>query len=258
MPDKFPRLRVKTDGPSPPTIDEQPVDNEILLSLPAQERDEIFPLLTFVELRTHDVLHEPGEAIKFGYFLNSGMTSILTVLAEGKSVEVGLTGKDGLVGLPLIVGFSSGPTQAVVQIAGNGFRINARALAQVVRKCPVLANLLQRYVQMLAMQGTQVAACNRLHEVDERLARWLLMCQDRIDSNLVPLTQEFLAHMLGTRRASVTVAAGILQKAGLITYQRGHVNIVDRPRLEGACCECYAIMRQQSVKWEREAVSRTN
>jgi CRP-like cAMP-binding protein len=186
------------------------------------------------------------------------MTSILTVLAEGKSVEVGLTGKDGFVGLPLIIGFSSGPTQAVVQIEGNAFRITARALIQVVRQCPVLTNRLQRYVQMLAMQGTQVAACNRLHEVDERLARWLLMCQDRIDSNLVPLTQEFLAHMLGTRRASVTVAAGILQKEGLITYQRGHVNIVDRTRLEAACCECCAIMRQQSMKWEREAVPTTN
>ena len=151
-------------------------------------------------------------------FMNSGMTSILTVLAEGKSVEVGLTGKDGFVGLPLIVGFSSGPTQAVVQIAGSAFSIGARAIGQIVRQCPALANRLQRYVQMLAMQGTQVAACNRLHEVDERLARWLLMCQDRIGSNLVPLTQEFLAHMLGTRRASVTVAAGILQKAGLITY----------------------------------------
>jgi CRP-like cAMP-binding protein len=258
MPDKSGRLRVKTDGQSPPLLDGQPVENEILLSLPAKERDQLFPLLTFIELRTHDVLHEPGDTIKFGYFLNNGMTSILTVLAEGKSVEVGLTGKDGLVGLPLIVGFSSGPTQAVVQIAGSAFRITARALTQVVRQCPVLANQLQRYVQMLAMQGTQVAACNRLHEVDERLARWLLMCQDRINSNLVPLTQEFLAHMLGTRRASVTVAAGILQKEGLITYQRGHVNIVDRARLEAACCECYAIMRQQSMKWESEAAPTTN
>ena len=141
-------------------------------------------------------------------------------------MEVGLTGKDGFVGLPLIVGFSSGPTQAVVQIAGSAFRIGARAIAQTVKQCPTLANRLQRYVQVLAMQGTQVAACNRLHEVDERLARWLLMCQDRIGSSMVPLTQEFLAHMLGTRRASVTVAAGILQKAGLITYSRGHVNIV--------------------------------
>jgi CRP-like cAMP-binding protein len=186
------------------------------------------------------------------------MTSILTVLAEGKSVEVGLTGKEGFVGLPLIVGFSSGPTQAVVQIAGTALRINARSLIQVVRQCPVLSNQLQRYVQMLAMQGTQVAACNRIHEVEERLARWLLMCQDRINSNLVPLTQEFLAHMLGTRRASVTVAAGILQKAGLITYQRGHVNIVERTQLEAASCECYAIMRQQSMRWESEALIPTN
>jgi CRP-like cAMP-binding protein len=252
MADKSARLRVKTDGHGPPTIDSQPVENEILLSLPAKERDAVFPLLTFVELRTHDVLHEPGEPIKFGYFLNNGMTSILTVLAEGKSVEVGLTGKDGFVGLPLIVGFSSGPTQAVAQIAGSAFRIPAREIAHLVRQCPILANRLQRYVQMLGMQGTQVAACNRLHEVDERLARWLLMCQDRIGSNFVPLTQEFLAHMLGTRRASVTVAAGILQKAGLITYSRGHVNIVDRSSLESATCECYAIMQQQDKKWRTE------
>jgi CRP-like cAMP-binding protein len=252
MPDKSSRIRVKTDGQGPSTIDGQPVENEILLSLPAKEREAIFPELTYVDLRTHDVLHEPGEAIKFAYFLNNGMTSILTVLAEGKSVEVGLTGKDGFVGLPLIVGFSSGPTQAVVQIAGNGFRIAARNLVPLMRQCPVLATRLQRYVQILAMQGTQVAACNRLHEVDERLARWLLMCQDRIDSNFVPLTQEFLAHMLGTRRASVTVAAGILQKAGLITYSRGHVNIVDRSKLESACCECYDIMLQQHQKWLNE------
>jgi CRP-like cAMP-binding protein len=215
MAEKHSRIRVKPDGHAPPTIDGQPVENEILLGLPQKEREAIFPQLTFVDLRTHDVLHEPGEPIKFGYFLNTGMTSILTVLTEGKSVEVGLTGKDGFVGLPLIVGFSSGPTQAVVQIAGNGFRIAACGIAQAVRQCPILANRLQRYVQVLGMQGTQVAACNRLHEVDERLARWLLMCQDRIGSNFVPLTQEFLAHMLGTRRASVTVAAGILQKAGL-------------------------------------------
>jgi CRP-like cAMP-binding protein len=255
MAEKLSRIRVKSDGSPPPMIDGQPVGNEILLALPPKERDAIFPQLTFVELRTHDVLHEPGDAINFGYFLNTGMTSILTVLAEGKSVEVGLTGKDGFVGLPLIVGFSSGPTQAVVQIAGNGFRIGARGIAQAVRQHPVLANQLQRYVQVLAMQATQVAACNRLHEVDERLARWLLMCQDRIGSNFVPLTQEFLAHMLGTRRASVTVAAGMLQKAGLITYSRGHVNIVDRTRLEAATCECYAIMQQQSTRWlgERSA-----
>jgi CRP-like cAMP-binding protein len=252
MADKPTRPRLKLDGQSPPVIDAQVVENEILLSLPQKERDLIFPQLTFVDLRTHDVLHEPGEAIKFGYFPNKGLVSILTVLAEGKSVEVGLTGKDGFVGLPLIVGFSSGPTQAVVQIAGNGFRIAASGIASFPQ-CPTLVNRLQRYVQMLAMQGTQVAACNRLHEVEERLARWLLMCQDRIGSTYVPLTQEFLAHMLGTRRASVTVAAGLLQKAGLITYSRGRVNIVDRDRLESACCECYEIMQQQDQRWRTES-----
>jgi len=203
-------------------------------------------------LRTHVVLHEPGELIKFGYFLNNGLASVLTVLTEGKSVEVGLTGRDGFVGLPLIVGFSTSPTRTVIQIEATGFRINAKNLVQVMRQSPGLVNRLQRYVQILGMQGTQVAACNRLHEVDERLARWLLMCQDRIGSNFVALTQEFLAHMLGTRRASVTVAAGILQKAGLITYQRGHVNIVDRPRLESAACECYEMMQQQHKKWRSE------
>src|SRR5713226_3505504 len=142
MADKIFRVRPKSDGQASPTVDGMPVDNEILLSLSAKERDLIFPQLTFMELRTHDVLHEPGEPIKFGYFLNKGMISILTVLTEGKSVEVGLTGKDGFVGLPLLVGFSSGPTQAVVQVAGNAFRIGARGMTQTVRQSPVLANRL--------------------------------------------------------------------------------------------------------------------
>jgi CRP-like cAMP-binding protein len=251
--DKIPRVRLKSDGRPSPAVDGEAVANEILLSLSPKERDLMFPHLTFMELGTHVVLHEPGEPIKFGYFLNSGLASVLTVLTEGKSVEVGLTGKDGFVGLPLVVGFSTSPTRTVIQVNATGYRINAKNLAQVMRQSPGLVNRLQRYVQILGMQGTQVAACNRLHEVDERLARWLLMCQDRIDSNFVPLTQEFLAHMLGTRRASVTVAAGILQKAGLITYQRGHVNIVDRLRLESAACECYESMQLQSQKWRSEA-----
>jgi CRP-like cAMP-binding protein len=257
MPDKSSRHRVKSDGQSPLAVDGQTIQNEILLGLSAKERDLIIPQLAFMELPTHMLLHEPGETIKFGYFLNSGLASVLTVLPDGKSVEVGLTGKDGFVGLPLLVGFSTSPTRAVIQISASGFRINAKNLVQVVRQAPGLANRLQRYVQVLGMQGTQVAACNRLHEVDERLARWLLMCQDRIDSNLVNLTQEFLAHMLGTRRASVTVAAGILQTAGLITYQRGHVNIVDRPGLERASCECYGMMQQQYRKWRSEPSYRT-
>jgi CRP-like cAMP-binding protein len=254
---KIARARQKSDGQSSSVIDGEGVQNEILLSLSSKERELIFPHLTFMELATHVVLHEPGEPIKFGYFLNSGLASVLTVLAEGKSVEVGLTGKEGFVGLPLLVGFSTSPTRTVIQIKATGFRISARILEQVMRQSSGLVNRLQRYVQILGMQGTQVAACNRLHEVDERLARWLLMCQDRIGSNFVPLTQEFLAHMLGTRRASVTVAAGMLQKAGLITYQRGHVNIVDRLRLEASTCECYEMMKEQSEKWRNEAGGET-
>jgi CRP-like cAMP-binding protein len=248
MPDKNFRGRAKPVGSGLLVVDGEPVKNDILVTLPLKERELIFPHLTFLELTTHTVLHEPGEPIKFGYFLNNGLASVLTVLSEGKSVEVGLTGKEGFVGLPLIVGFSSSPTRTVIQIEASGYRIPAKNLIEAMRLSPGLVNRLQRYVQILGMQGTQVAACNRLHEVDERLARWLLMCQDRIGSNFVALTQEFLAHMLGTRRASVTVAAGILQKAGLITYQRGHVNIVDRPRLESAACECYGMMQQQSKK----------
>ncbi len=237
---------------APASIDGQPVENEILLSLPAKEREALFPQLTFVELGLNTLLHEVGEPIHFAYFMNKGMASVLTVLSEGKSLEVGLTGKEGFVGLPLTVGFRSGPTRATVQISGSAFRMAARDLALAMSRCPVLANRLQRYVQVLAMQGTQVAACNRVHEVEERLARWLLMCQDRIGSNFVPLTQELLSHMLGTRRASVTVAAGMLQKAGLITYSRGNVNIVDRVRLESACCECYESMLQQDRRWRNE------
>ena len=252
MPDKNFRVRAKPVGSGLLVVDGEPVKNDILVSLALKERELIFPHLTFLELTTHTVLHEPGEPIKFGYFLNNGLASVLTVLSEGKSVEVGLTGKEGFVGLPLIVGFSSSPTRTVIQIEASGYRISAKNLIEAMRLSPGLVNRLQRYVQILGMQGTQVAACNRLHEVDERLARWLLMCQDRIGSNFVSLTQEFLAHMLGTRRASVTVAAGILQKAGLIIYQRGHVNIVDRPRLESAACECYEMMQQQSQKWRSE------
>lgn len=254
MVEKSPRVRTKSDTQASPTVDGEVVLNDILLGLPARERDLIFPHLMFMDLPTHVVLHEPGDPIKFGYFLNTGLASVLTVLAEGKSVEVGLTGKEGFVGLPLIIGFSTSPTRTVIQIKATGFRINGKNLTHLIRQTPSLTSLLQRYVQILGLQGTQVAACNRLHEVDERLARWLLMCQDRIGSNFVPLTQEFLAHMLGTRRASVTVAAGILQKAGLITYQRGHVNIVDRPRLEAACCECYGMMQQQNKRWTSEGI----
>ena len=194
-----------------------------------------------------------AEPIKYGYFITSGLASILNVMSDGKSVEVGLSGKEGFVGLPLIVGFGTSPTQAVMQIGGSGFRVAAKDLEGILRRCPQLEKNLQRYSQEIALQTTQIAACNRLHEVEERLARWLLMSQDRVGVSEFPLTQQFLAHMLGTRRASVTVAAGILQKAGLITYKRGQVKIENRGELENAACECYGHLNQQIKSWHNNS-----
>jgi CRP-like cAMP-binding protein len=209
--------------------------------------------MQFVDLPIHTVLSEMFGVIKYGYFLNSGLSSVLNVMADGKRIEVGLTGKEGFVGLPLVVGFETSPTLIIIQIAATGFRVATSDLENIFRTCPVLVRSLNRYTQEFALQQTQVAACNRLHEVEERLARWLLMSQDRVESSSFLLTQEFLSHMLGTRRASVTVAAGILQKAGLITYNRGQVHVRSRAKLEHACCECYEILNKQMECWRNNS-----
>jgi CRP-like cAMP-binding protein len=244
-------------SPSQPTIsgmDGQSMLNEILLGLPRSECVVLFPYLKYVPVPTHHVLHEAGQTITHAYFLNSGLASVLNVMKDGRSVEVGLAGKEGFVGLPLVVGLSTSPTRVVAQVAGSAFRISAFDLKQVLRQCPKLLQELNRFSQRMTMQATQVAACNRHHEVEGRLARLLLMSQDRLGGNLVPLTQEFLAYMLGTRRASVTVAAGILQKEGLISYTRGVVNVVNRAELEVASCECYQSMVVQSGNWQKESI----
>jgi CRP-like cAMP-binding protein len=230
----------------------QVVKNRILLALPAKERAVIFAMLQFVPLPLSTKLTEKGSRIKFAYFLNDGLASVLNVMKNEKSIEVGLCGKEGFIGLPLIVGFTTSPAQVVMQIGGSGFRITAVDLAVCLRRCPALMIALSRFAQEMGVQSAQVAACNRLHDVDERLARWLLMSQDRIGGSVVLLTQNYLSHMLGTRRASVTVAAGILQKAGLITYKRGAVTIENRNLLEEATCECYGVLTRQVEKWQSE------
>jgi len=254
MAQKSSYLRFKPRA-KPPSLggDGHSMHNEILLGLPRKECEAMLEKMELLEMRTHEVLNEMGEPIGQCYFVNSGLASILTVLSDGKSVEVGLVGKEGFVGLPLVVGLTTSETRAVTQIAGTAYRVSAPDLSKLLRTCPQLEKKLNRYSQAFALQATQVAACNRLHEVEERLARWLLMSQDRIGGNQVPLTQEFLAHMLGTRRASVTVAAGILQKAGLITYTRGAVTIMHRGNLEDASCECYEILVNQSRNWKNES-----
>jgi CRP-like cAMP-binding protein len=236
-----------TDG------DHGALKNAILLALPRKERALVLSKCELISLPARTLLSEITKPIEFGYFLNRGVVSIITVLSDGKSVEVGLTGKEGFVGLPLIVGYSTSPTRAVVQIAAAAYKIRSQNLRTILRSCPKLQESLQRYSQELSIQAIQIAACNRLHEVDERLARWLLMSHDRVGTITFPLTQEFIAHMLGTRRASVTVAAGILQKAGLITYSRGQVTIENRAGLESASCECYAGINRQIELWHSDA-----
>ena len=229
------------------------IHNEILLGLSGTAAETLFSKLELVRLKVHHLLHEAGDALKSVYFGNSGMISILSVFPDGKSVEVGLVGKEGVVGLPLLVGFRTAPTRAISEIDATAFRVDGDALIALISKLPLLERNLQRYSLIFSMEVTQVAACNRLHDVEERLARWLLMCADRVESNELPLTQEFLGQMLGTRRSSVTVAAGILQKAGIIAYNRGHVKIVDRHRLEDAACECYGLMQRQIRRWQDDA-----
>jgi CRP-like cAMP-binding protein len=249
------KTRLPKKSPAPPPSadgDGNHVYNEILLSLPQEESEQILPKLEFVRLNTHQVLHESGDTLKSAWFCNSGLVSILSVFPDGKTVEVGLVGKEGFIGVPLVAGFRTAPTRAITQIEGSAFRIDSDKLIALLGECPKLERRLQQFSQILAMQVTQIAACNRLHEVDERLARWLLMSADRVGSNSVPLTQELIAQMLGTRRSSVTVAAGILQKAGLIAHTRGDVEIIDRPRLEEASCDCYAIMQRQIREWRSE------
>jgi CRP-like cAMP-binding protein len=229
------------------------IGNLILRSLPRKESSLLFPEMEFVRLKLHQVLHEPGEVIRSGYFLNNGLGSLLTTHPDGKTVEVALTGKEGFIGLPVIFGFKTSALRVVTQGEGTAYRVEVDTLLRILPQCPQLQKQLQRFSMVLGMQSTQLAACNRLHEVAERLARWLLMSHDRIGIDALPLTQEFLAQMLGSRRASVTGAAGFLQKAGSIEYSRGKVRIVNRGKLEAEACDCYEAIERQKKRWQGEA-----
>jgi CRP-like cAMP-binding protein len=190
------------------------------------------------------VLHEAGGKVDFAYFPNRGLISLVVAMEDGKTAEAGVVGNEGLIGIPAAVGLSTSPLQAVVQIKGHGFRIQAGALQRTLESTPHLQLLLSRYAVVQGMQIAQTAACNRLHNIEQRFARWLLTTQDRVESEFLPITHDFLATMLGTNRSSVTLAAGILQRKKLIEYTRGAVTIVNRKMLESSACECYRITRQ--------------
>ena len=221
----------------------KPVANTILLSIPDSDYNSLLPHLEYISLPNHRVLHEPGK-LDFAYFLNRGLISLVVVMKDGKTAEAGLVGREGFTGIPAAVGLSRSTLRAVVQISGDGFRVAARALQKTLESAPPLQSVLSRYAVARSMQVAQTAACNRLHDIEQRLARWLLMTQDRVDSESLPITHDFLATMLGTDRPSVSVAAGVLQRKGFIQYTRGAVKIVNRKKLEDSACECYEVIRQ--------------
>jgi CRP-like cAMP-binding protein len=221
--------------------------NHLLASLPENEYALLQPHLKDVPLKQGTVLAEQGEDIDHVYFPNSGMVSIVVVLSEGeKSVETATVGREGAVGAVAGLGERKSTARAIVQVAGNGSRIAARQLQAIVRQSPFLRDFIVRYQEMLLHQAQQSTACNALHDARPRLCRWLLQTRDRLDSDLVALTQEFLAQMLGVRRTTVTELARGLQSKGLVRYKRGKIEILDRPRLEECACECYNALRHQS------------
>jgi CRP-like cAMP-binding protein len=220
------------------------VENKILLSIPDEEFREIRPHLESVELESHQVLHEAHEIVQYAYFPNDGLLSLVVVMAEAKTVEAGIVGKEGLVGIPAIAGLSRSPLREVVQITGDGLRMSVVTLREFLAGAPQLRHELERFAILLGLQIAQTAGCNRLHDVEQRLARWLLMAQDRVSSASLPITHDFLATMLGTDRPSVSLAAGTLQKAEVIEYSRGTVKILNRAGLEEAACECYGAIQR--------------
>jgi CRP-like cAMP-binding protein len=228
------------------------IGNLILRGLPQKQCTQLFSSMELVRLQPRQVMHEAGETIRSGYFLNDGLVSVLMVQPDGEAVEVCLIGKEGFVGLPVIFGFRSSGVRVVTQVEGPAYRVDVDTLRGILPQGPKLESLLQRFSMILGMESMQLAACNRLHGVEERLASRLLMTHEQIGGKTLVFTHEFLAQMLGIRRASVTVAANILQKAGVISYKRGSVAIVNKARLEEAACGCYRIIRQQENKWQME------
>ena len=215
------------------------VTNKLLLALPDSEYQFIGPELEFLKFPQGRTLYEANEEIEFVYFPNDGLISLVIAMEDSKTVEVGVVGNEGFAGVPCIFGLTRSPVVEMVQIAGDGFRMKAETLCQSLTSCPQLAATLGRYAILLGLQVSQTAACNRLHDIEQRLSRWLLMAQDRVHAGLVPITHEFLAIMLGTDRPTVSTAAANLQRQKIIHYTRGAVRVLNRKKLEASACECY-------------------
>jgi CRP-like cAMP-binding protein len=222
-----------------------PAQNHLLRALCGEDRSPLILKLQSAALPLGQVLHEPGGRLEYVYFPTSSVISFVHTMQDGATAETGLVGNDGVVGIELFLGGETTPNRAIVQIAGQALRIPARLFQYEVAHDAHMERILLRYTQSLLTQISQTAVCNRLHSMEQRLCRWLLMCHDRASCAELLFTQELIANVLGGRRESVTVAAGRLQDAGLIHYRRGHVRILDRNGLESSTCECYRSVEEE-------------
>jgi CRP-like cAMP-binding protein len=222
-----------------------PKKNHLLAALAGQEWQRWQPMLEFVELPLGHVLCESGKTLNHVYFPTTAIVSLLYVMENGASAEIAVVGNEGLVGVSIFMGGGSTPSRAVVQSAGQGFRIKADLLKEEFEKGGPVLHLLLRYTQALITQMAQTAVCNRHHSLDQQLCRWLLLSLDRLQGSELVMTQELIANMLGVRREGVTEGALKLQSAGLISYSRGRINVLDRSGLEKRTCECYAVVKKE-------------
>jgi CRP-like cAMP-binding protein len=223
----------------------EPRENQLLAWLPTNEWDRLQPHLEAVELPLGQVLYESGGKLEHAYFPTTAIVSLLYVLEDGGSAEIAVVGFEGIVGISLFMGGQTTPSRAVVQSAGCGFRLTANVVLEEFSRAGPLLHLLLRYTQALITQMSQTAVCNRHHTLDQQLCRWLLLSRDRLRCDELNMTQALIANMLGVRREGVTEAAGRLERAGLIEYQRGRITILDRGGLEQRTCECYAVVKKE-------------
>lgn len=221
--------------------------NRLLGMIPSEEYERLQPDLEQVDMPLQHVIAEANERVRHVYFPQRGMLSVVTVMKDGSGVEAATVGREGFAGLPVFLGTTTTPARLIVQLRGAARRIEASRFAALVQDSPAFEAVLRRYTLSLLQQVSQSAACNTLHTVDKRCSRWLLMCHDRAGEDEFLLTQEFLAQMLGVRRAGVTMAAGALQRRGFIRYSRGRIRILDRAGLEQFTCECYAAIRRSEI-----------
>ena len=222
-----------------------PRQNHLLEALPEDVYNRLLPNLEPVSMPLGDVVYESGIQMRHVYFPTTSIVSLLYVMEDGASAEIAIVGNEGVVGVSLFMGGESTPSRAVVQSAGEAYRLPGRLLKSEFERGGPLQHLLLRYTQALLTQMAQTAVCNRHHTLDQQFCRWLLLSVDRLPSDELIMTQELIANMLGVRREGVTEAAGNVQKAGLIKYQRGHITVLDRPGLEARVCECYAVVKKE-------------